>query len=442
MVSIRNLWRRKLRTLLTIIGVIIGTTSIVLMMSIGIGVNEGFREQIEQMGSLNTINVSQSYNFEGSGSAEPKKITDEVIDSFNAIPGVEIASPIISVNLKMTAGKLIGQVNVQGIDPLILQAQNVKVKQGRLLEEGDKMSFLFGGNATYMFYDPNDRNGGNMFYGGGSEEPSFDVMTEKLKASYDNNFGEQRQPGDNSRPVKPYKVTAVGVLKEGQSDYDYNIYTTLETAKSIKKEKERYEQSQNPNGGDNGNRRPTDEGYDQAIVQVADMDDVASILETIKGMGYEAWSLTEYLEQLQGTANMIQMVLGGIGAISLVVAAIGITNTMIMSIYERTKEIGVMKVIGAKLKDIKRMFLIEAALIGFFGGVAGLLISFGGSVLLNYVGQNVDMFGGGGGTKLSVIPPWLYLMAISFTTIVGLVSGYLPAVRAMKLSVLNALKTD
>ena len=449
--SIRNLWRRKLRTSLTIIGVVIGTASIVLMMSLGIAMNQNFMNQIEQMGSLTTINVYPSYNWEGGGEVnwEDNQIKASDVDMFKGIEHVAVASPIIETSLKMVSGKYVAWINLRGIDPQILIEQNVELSDGRMLEEGDRLAFLFGQEVGYQFYNPTD-NGGGMWWGGGYEEerdpPPVDVMNDRLKASVDMSYGDPQQPGvSNANPVRPYTVTAVGIIK-GQGDNAYSVYTTLEQARSILKDQERYNQGQN--GGNNNNvSGKKEESYNSAIIQVDDMDNVQQVLDEVKAMGFEAYGLMEYLESMQSQAQIIQMVLGGIGAISLLVAAIGITNTMIMSIYERTKEIGVMKVIGARLKDIKKMFLIEAAMIGFFGGLFGLIFSFGGSMLMNAIGQNFSLFGGGyymddGGTKLSVIPLWLYLMAISFTTIVGLVSGYLPAVRAMKLSVLSALRTE
>jgi ABC-type antimicrobial peptide transport system permease subunit len=140
--------------------------------------------------------------------------------------------------------------------------------------------------------------------------------------------------------------------------------------------------------------------------------------------------------------------LGIIGAVSLVVAAIGIANTMIMSVYERTKEIGIMKMIGAKNKDIKRLFLLEAALIGFLGGLVGALIS----MLLSYLLNNIDLsfinqnnyYGSGSQEKelTSYIPVWLYMSSIIFSGVIGLISGYLPAARAAKLSVIDAMRNE
>ena len=132
---------------------------------------------------------------------------------------------------------------------------------------------------------------------------------------------------------------------------------------------------------------------------------------------------------------MLRLVLGAIGAIAMVGAAISITNTMVMAIYERTKEIGIMKVIGASLKDIKGLFLTEAAFIGFSGGIIGIIVSYGASFLVNFVAQRQ------GSTMQSAIPIWLAL-GVAFSTAVGVIAGYLPAKRAMKLSALMAIKTE
>lgn len=125
--------------------------------------------------------------------------------------------------------------------------------------------------------------------------------------------------------------------------------------------------------------------YEEAKVNVDDMDHVIEVQKAISNMGYEANSQMEWLEQSKQQSNMIQAALGGIGAVSLLVAAIGIANTMMMSIYERTKEIGVLKVLGCSLATIRNMFLIEAGFIGFMGGLIGLAAEFMVSVLINQI---------------------------------------------------------
>ena len=146
-----------------------------------------------------------------------------------------------------------------------------------------------------------------------------------------------------------------------------------------------------------------------------------------------------------------QLFLGGIGGISLLVAAIGISNTMVMSIYERTREIGIMKVLGCALSNIRSIFLMEAGVIGFMGGIIGVGISYGVSYGLNYLTMTGGALSGilgsmlGGMSEsgsLSVIPLWLAGAAVVFATLIGLLSGFSPANRAVKISALAAIKHE
>lgn len=157
-------------------------------------------------------------------------------------------------------------------------------------------------------------------------------------------------------------------------------------------------------------------------------------------MGYSAYSLADARNEMKKTLAVVQAILGAIGAISLLVASLGITNTMYMSIYERTREIGIFKVLGCYLKDIRGMFLLEAALIGFFGGTIGIGFSYGISAIINTVAVGVmpEM----GDSSISVIPLWLALAAVGVAVLVGLIAGYFPSKRAMKLSALDAIKNE
>jgi ABC-type antimicrobial peptide transport system permease subunit len=234
---------------------------------------------------------------------------------------------------------------------------------------------------------------------------------------------------------KQYKFKGVGIMDES-SDYDvaYTVYMPINVLKGInedtaKAEKRRYDKSA---------------PYQQAMVYVDDIDDVRAVSDAIREMGFQTSSLTDALDIAQGQARMIQAFLGGIGAISLLVAALGITNTMIMSIYERTKEIGVMKVIGANLPDIRKLFLVEAAIIGFVGGLTGVALSFGASALMNTALMPLlnGVLGGLDFSHISIIPFWLPLAAIGFSTVIGVLAGYSPARRAMNLSALESLRNE
>ena len=187
------------------------------------------------------------------------------------------------------------------------------------------------------------------------------------------------------------------------------------------------------------------------IVKAEDIAYVEEIENAIHELGFTDTSSMESIRKpMEQQMQTVQLILGGLGAVSLIVAALGITNTMIMSIYERTREIGVMKVLGCVVGDIRTMFLVEAGLIGLMGGIVGIGVSYLLSAIINHLvssGQGGSMLGGmlgmaGGGTQISLIPPWLALGAIVFAIGVGLLSGVLPANRAVKISALTAIKQE
>ena len=176
-------------------------------------------------------------------------------------------------------------------------------------------------------------------------------------------------------------------------------------------------------------------------MNVDNMDNVVALQKKLSDLGYNVYSEAEWLESEQTTMGYIQAVLGGIGAVSLFVAAIGITNTMMMSIYERTKEIGVMKVLGCDLRNIRSLFLMEAGFIGFIGGVIGLILSFILSVVINKVAAQANEYMGDMG-GISYIPIWLVFLSLVFAILVGMVAGFFPARRAMRLSPLAAIRNE
>ena len=223
------------------------------------------------------------------------------------------------------------------------------------------------------------------------------------------------------------------------SDYSYGVYVDLDKLKTQLKQV--FKKKPIPGQPTNKKGKPYNYFvYEEATVNVDDMDHVIEVQKAISNMGYEANSQMEWLEQSKQQSNMIQAALGGIGAVSLLVAAIGIANTMMMSIYERTKEIGVLKVLGCSLATIRNMFLIEAGFIGFMGGLIGLTLSFMVSVLINQFLAATFLYGMDG--KLSVIPIWLAVPSVGFAIIIGMAAGFFPAMRAMKLSPLAAIRNE
>ncbi|WP_139902212.1 ABC transporter permease [Clostridium thermarum] len=444
--GLKNLFKRKVRTLLTVLGVIIGTASIVIMVSLGYGMNENFKNEIEKMGSLTIINVSPPYGMPSGGSStggKPPVLDDKSIDSIAKIADVSAVTPIVETSVKMVSGKYGAYVQIIGVAPETMDAFDFKIAEGRTLLKDDGLNLVMGSSVAMTFMDLRSRN---YYYPGPDAKPKVDVMKDKLVMTFDMSYGEKQpsSPGGQpqngqQKPPKLYKVKVVGLIQEGSQEKDYSVYMNINELQKLIKENEK-----NQNGQKLPGIMTQQNGYQRAMVKVKDMNDVQTVQAKIKDMGFEAYSLTDYLESMKKTAATIQMVLGGIGAISLLVAALGITNTMIMSIYERTREIGVMKVIGASLSDIRRIFLFESGMIGLMGGLLGLGFSELASLALNTFASGFLNFMGptGEGSKVSIIPVWLALSVLVFATIVGLISGFYPARRAMKLSALEAIKTE
>ncbi|PKM77287.1 MAG: ABC transporter permease [Firmicutes bacterium HGW-Firmicutes-15] len=447
LMSFKNLLQRKTRTILTVLGVVIGTSSIVIMLSLGIAMDSSFKEDLAQMGSLNIIEVHQGYN--GSGMMNKKgpevKLDDKAVTTFEKIPGVVAVMPLKNANLKMGAGKMVAHVQIMGVRPQDLKEFDFEVEEGRLLQSSDKEAIIFGAQVPYNFRNPRLKNsgggmiierGGNMGPGMNQSrpKPQVDLLKSKLIITSDMEYGEKRTAtGDpNTTPPKQYEIKGLGILKESRNEKDYQAYMNISQLNQILKEDTNSKSRKEPD---------EDKQYNNIKVKVKDIENVEGVQKQIKGMGYQTFSLTDMLDSMKKTSRTIQAILAGIGAISLLVAAIGITNTMVMSIYERTREIGIIKVLGANIRDIKKLFLIEAGLIGLGGGLIGLVLSYAVSVILNKVGMQLmgDM---GVSRSISIISPELALGAVVFSSLVGLVSGYAPARRAMKLSALDAIRSD
>lgn len=424
--AIRNLWKRKLRTFLTVLGVVIGTASIVVMISVGIGMNEGYKQQLSEMGSLNVITVRTPWQGDTESKNKNAVLDTKTIETIRNIPGVEIVTPVLEDWLMLVDGRYVSDISVTGILPEAMEALGYKLSSGRCLQEGDEMYMVLGGDVATGFYNPKQSW---QYRYNDSNAIEVNVEEDKFQITYDQSYG---QSGAD-KSIKAKKINIVGVLDPMGND-SWSCVMPIDELQKIKDEKAKKEKASGIKNGGNTSKKGT---YETVKLKVTDLKNVAAVQDQIKEMGFETQSLMESLNAMQETSKMLQLVLGAIGAISLLVAAIGITNTMVMSIYERTREIGVMKVIGATLPDIKRLFLAEAAFIGFLGGLSGVILSLIASKVVNLVGANL-----GQTSNLSLIPPWLSILGIIFATIIGVLAGYFPARRAMSLSALSAIRTE
>ena len=457
--SSSNLKRRKLRTFLTVLGVVIGTASIVVMISLGLGMQQSIYRQIEESGGATAITVrrkdsSGMMHAEGSETETDKYVTDDTIKELQNLEHVKSVSPALELDSMLLKGKYYGNIQLVGVSREELARQNMKLVKGSRLPGADAASLelVFGNGIPTMF---SEKGGGGYWDTG--ELPDIDFMNDQMFLILDGSADYSSQEGGGGsvdaaeggkgsttarKPPKKYVVKGTAMVDGGIDDYNnYYYYVYCDIEKLIEMLKKEYAGRAIPGQPTTKNGKPYKFfAYSYAKIQADDIENVDELTQSIQNMGYMVETNAEYMEAMQKELLTVEAVLGGIGAVSLLVAAIGIANTMMMSIYERTKEIGVIKVLGCSLRNIKEMFLMEAAFIGFAGGLIGNMISFVISWLINFMSGDGGLMGVEG--NISYIPVWLVLVSLVFAVLVGMAAGYFPARRAMKLSPLAAIRNE
>lgn len=442
-----NLKRRKGRTFLTVLGVFIGCCSIIVMVSIGIGMTESQNKMLENMGDLTIIEVSQGTSQDG----KTMKLDDSAVESFSQIEGVQAVMPKFET-YDYTIGAYAGPnqrytdtdwLPLMGVDTEALEAMGYEFTDGKTAAKG-KDEAVAGQYFAYAFKDsimPEGRNmvdrWSSMYDDQGNEikdpvlpDPYFNPLTTPITLRFT----------DTNQNNYEREIKITGIVKE---DYGKGYETSEGLMMSIETLKDIIAKITGIPVGKTE--------YSSMNVKATDINTVADVESQIKSMGYNTYSMASMREEMQKSARQMQMMLGGLGAISLFVAAIGITNTMIMSISERTKEIGIMKSLGCYIRDIRTLFLMEAGTIGLLGGIAGsivsMLISWGIDIIAFGQGFTKDtlimaILGGDDVSRVSVVPLWLIAFAICFSILIGLLSGYYPANKAVKIPALEAIKTE
>ena len=457
--SARNLLRRKGRTALTLVGVVIGTCMVVLMISLGIAQTKTNEEMLQSWGDLTQVQIYGYGTMMGSD-GKPLYLDDAAITNIKQIPHVAAATPYAQAyNLEgeITAGRngryTSDIYNLIGIDPTALEPMGFALQSGSwptntpASEKATKLQVLVGSSTGYNFQDSRKSYNSPKRYryegqtdANGKELPPFvDIDKDKMTLTIKTGEG-------STEKSRSWELEVVGVLEpDGAKGYwtQSGIVLRIQDMKMLQKVY-----------NDMTKTKEESKSYDQVYVKVDDLSNVTDVETAIHDLGFtNTYSMNQQREEMQKQVMNSQMIFGGIAAVSLLVAAINIINTMTMAIYERTREIGVMKVLGCELGNIRTMFLLESSTIGFIGGLIGLGVSLIASFVLNNLstlGQGLDLSGlmgggyymGGGGGTISIIPPWLMLAALVFATLVGLVAGILPANKAVKISALEAIRHE
>ncbi len=409
--ALENLGRRKVRTALTSTGVIVGIVTIVTMVSLGVGVQNEIRAQFAALGLENVFvrpgegrgDDDDFFTQFGSPSRQ-RPITPEVVARWEALPNVQSVSAQVTLGgvvtlLELPDGQLT-RVNVTGQETFANPFRAAPVALAGDISPVERPgSVVIAAGALPRGVRPEDLAGRELAI----------VL---------------RSPrGESER----FPVTVAGV-----SDYDEN--EVLAAAADMAAMKSWWFNTPD---------YLSTQGYDMAVVRADSVGAAAELVRALRAEGYQVQSLELILEQANRVFTVINVMLASVGGLALFVASLGIVNTMIMAIYERTREIGTMKAIGASRGDIRGLFMIEAGLIGLLGGAIGVVGGWLLGLLLNrviawYIERErlpID-------ATFFVTPWWLALAAMAFAALVGVVAGLYPAARAARLDPLVALRYE
>lgn len=427
--SIDNLWRRRWRTVLTVMGVSIGTISVIIMLSLGYGLKASMEEEINSYGSINDITLTYG------GSDEDMYFFESKVAEFAELDFVKAASPELTAIAYMTEGRWEVPVEIRGLSPDKLS--QIEVGEGRIPDaSGGELELIIGNQTICEVYDVNT---GEYPYWDSNELADMDFMGGNVKTrlfqnSFDGNYSFSREK----------KIPIVGMVAGDENTYGQYCYGAMCDISALKNYLEKnYRGQVIPGQPVDKNGAPYKElVYTNLVLTINSSQQVEDAVEYFRNMGYVVSSNAEWLEENNNIFSIVQLVLGGIGAVALLVAAIGITNTITMSIYERRKEIGVMKVLGCDIENIGAMFVTEAGFIGFIGGIIGIILSYLISAAVNLVAGDMMAYAIGVTGKLSVIPYWLPFVGVGFAILIGVVAGYFPARKATRISALAAIRNE
>ena len=477
--ALRNLRQAKLRAILTTMGVIVGVAVIVTMVSFGLGLQSNMLARFKALDLFNEIQVfgrglsnlagldrparrdeGERRDNRGRSDRTATRILDDAgIKEIAAIPGVSYVEPNVNFGAYVRSNGKLLTVPVGGANIPNASTRFQQFAAGQMISSPDVAEAVVSERFVREFgYDkPADAVGKTLELLAPPDEQ--DDQAAEAEEETPNFFGiPLDDPGldESSTRLQSQTFRIVGVLsteiKEGAGQGGLRgmmpgagVYVPLQLAHAWTIEHRGplsrvalalARQSGNLIAGQT-------EGYDSAVVRVRDPIELTEVRRKITELGFGSFSIVDELDQIRTVFLIIDSVLGLLGGISLLVASFGIANTMIMSILERTREIGIMKAIGAEDREIKLIFFVEAAVIGVVGGVVGVLLAWGIDTLANRLAYRLVLKPQGAGfIDFFDLPPYLWLGAIVFALIVSILAALYPASRAARIDPVRALRHD
>jgi len=430
-----NMKKNKMRIFMTVLATAMGTAFLIVLASVAFGLHDTLiKDVLEQ----ETVNQVQIY---GKDDPNSQGITDEDIDYFKSLENVRAVrkqsffrqSPLVSLNGYEVSPRTVA------VDMAALETGGTPLKDGRYATSSDEVV------VGYHFYEQllkDDTDPEDMYDENGERIEETLYQGELIGETID--LTVSRLINETDTEEKTYQVTVVGVTAEPANEWqqDQSLYTTFDFYQSVS------EYTGTPGGEMYFQEEPMDLTfyYDEVTIQSNNLENVQALTDTINDQGYYGYSVASELKQINMLFTIAKAGLIFIGAIAVIIASIGIFNTMTMAVTERAPDIGIMKAIGASPKTIKQIFLLESSIIGIMGATIGTLVSYLISFLVN-IGLPLILEAAfedqlPEGFQFSSIPWTLVLIAYVICLLVTLISGSRPAKKATKIDVLSALRRE
>lgn len=455
--SLRNLRGAKLRAALTTAGVVIGVAVIVSMVSFGLGLRRDALSRFQQIDAFSEVHVYgrsllslASDRAPRPGATAPpaqdgdaphpdripeRSLDDHALEEIARIPGVSFVRPHILFSAYARSNGRTQMVPLSGAAADDPSSRFKSFAAGRMFDAASADEAIVNENFLrgFGYRQPSDALGQTI---------------ELLDAPSDEGDGRARQ--DELVVTRSFRVC--GVLKEDEGGNRFrgmmpppDVYLPMQAARAWKDEHydtlSRVALRLARKKGAVGEQEKV--SYTTAVLRVTDPAVLSDVRRRLTALGFGSFSFVDEFKQVQTTFLVINSALGLLGGISLLVASLGITNTMLMSILERTREIGIMKAIGAKEREIKLIFFVEAAAIGLAGGALGALLAWGLDALGNRLVNKLILEARGAGyIDLFSLPAYLWLGAILFAVLVSIAAALYPAARAARVDPVTALRHD